>query len=177
MITYQFCLRRALYSNLGNYNFMRRVLISLILVLLSIEGVACICIFKTGKKWQKEMIGRAAVIFVGTARLDASVQNVKFWGADSLVEIQNVVFEVNEGFKGLDGRKEIKLSPGGCGGGYKIGIRYLVFAFVDGNPRLLRADYCESYTESEHRGGTNIGLKYFKRLKVLIKREKKRLKF
>jgi hypothetical protein len=155
----------------------RGLIIIWILIFGAIEGVACTCFFNPEKKWQKEIINSADVIFIGTARLDVSIKNVKFWGVDSLVEIENLVFEVNEEFKGLKGKKEIKLSSRGCGGSYKIGKQYLIFGNIDGNPKLLRADNCGSYIENEHQGGMNIGPKYYRTLKNLIISEKKRLKF
>jgi hypothetical protein len=163
--------------NVSSIKIMTRVLIIWILIFASFEGVACICFFSKEKKWQKERINSADVIFIGTARLDVSVKSVTFWGADSLVEIENLVFEVDEGFKVPNGKKEIKLSSRGCGGSYKIGKQYLIFGYVEGHQKLLRTDNCGSYTENENHGASNIGSKQYRRLKELIIREKKRLKF
>ena len=155
---------------------MRRLFITLILAFGAIEGVACTCFFSEEKKWQKEMINSADIIFIGTARLSSTMKQVKFWGADSLVAIEDLVFEINEEFKGLKGKKEIKLSSRGCGGSYMLGKQYLIFGYNDGNPKLLRADNCGSYSENAGQGGMNIGPKYYKSLKDLVTSEKRRLK-
>jgi hypothetical protein len=156
---------------------MIKGLIVSILVLVTFDGISCSCFFSPEEKWQKEMINSADVIFIGTARLDASVQNIIYLGSDSLVQIEQLIFEVNESFKGLKWKREIKLYSHGCDGGYKVGNQYLIFGYNDGNPKLLRADMCGAYTENEHQGGMHIDSKHYRKLKELILREKKRLKF
>jgi hypothetical protein len=132
---------------------MTRGLITFILIFGTTKAVGCTCFFSPETKWQKEMISVADIIFIGTARLDVPIKQVKFWGADSLVAIENVVFEINEEFKGLEGKKKIKLSSHGCGGSYKLGKQYIIFGYNDGNPKLLRADDCGSYSKDENQGG------------------------
>jgi hypothetical protein len=78
---------------------MIKGLIVSILVLVTFDGISCSCFFSPEEKWQKEMINSADVIFIGTARLDASVQNIIYLGSDSLVQIEQLIFEVNESFK------------------------------------------------------------------------------
>jgi hypothetical protein len=156
---------------------MARLFIILTLTFGAIEAVVCTCFFSEEQKWQKEIINRADIIFIGTARLNVPQEQVKFGGADSLVAIEDLVFEINEEFKGLKGKTEIRLSSHGCSASYKLGKQYLIFGYNDGKPKLLRTDNCGSYSENEHQGGTHIGPKYYKALRELVISEKRRLKF
>jgi Carboxypeptidase regulatory-like domain len=120
-------------------NFMRRLI--LLIAVLAVPGLvtpvanACSCI---GPRTPCEAFGTAAAVFVGTAIRSGKAEPLKDksepYGAPVVVK-----FTVEQSYLGVDGTEiEVFTGSGGgdCGYEFKIGERYLVYAYRD-HTRLI----------------------------------------